>query len=1570
MNRPESHKENARMIARPTAGHALRSPRRGALRTTFAFACALGAWLLLAAAPAAAKVIHQSEGSFDGSGRPTLESFAGLLPSAAADQASGDVWVTEAKFFGAVGKADAVDKFNAKGEYAGVQITGEGTPQGEFAFGLGEFPGIAVDNTASGPNKGDLYLSDTGNGVVDRFSDSGAFQCQITGKKPVSVEEIAHECNGAAGSEPTGGPAGIEPAGLAVNAVGDIYVADRAHEAIDVFGPSGEYKERITGSHLGNLATIALDSAGNLYVDNFSENVVEFDSSGHFVSVIDEGNSPEGVAVDPESEHLYVGVEQENPATDEQENAIAEYEPSGALLDVFAPLSQGGFGISYLGLAVGPAGKLYAAEPWNNTVGNKVFIYGPARVVPSVTTQAATGVEDTAATLHGHVDPEAAHGGGAVESCQFEYGLTMAYGETAPCTPAPNYTSPVDVSAHITGLQPASTYHFRLEAANANGVPGTGEDETLTTPGAPSVDFETTEALTSSVTFKAKINPEGYDTTCQVQYVTDATFQQSQWASATTVPCRPEDLGSGFGDVTVKFKVTGLARAATYDYRFLATNQAGSSAGAPSTFETYGVRKLSLDVLKSSRRFNEGFPNEAWEAGEPETQAGGHPYEVVADVIMSHTTEFSHCSESYVENGACGEGEELEIVNNTALNTKDIHVELPPGVIGNPTAVPECSRYLVELEECPSDTRVGTVEVWVDFPLGRYNEVWVLPEENENGNATYYDTGLYNIEPAEHVPAEFGAFIEGHAPVWIPFHVRTGGDYGISADSINITAAGGGIARVRTRVWGVPADPAHEAEVNEGCPPDRLKHCADTGPEVPLLTTPTSCAGPQTVTASADSWGEPGQYVKKTIEIEGFTGCNQLQFKPTLEALPTTNVADSPSGLHVDLHVPQDLNTTTGFEDPKGLATADLKDAKVTLPPGLTVNPASASGLAACSSAQIELHGPEAPQCPDAAKIGRVEVDTPLVNHPLPGAVYVATPYDNPFNSLLAIYVVVNDPTTGVIVKLAGHIEANPETGQLTTTFDESPQLPFEDFKLEFFGGSRGVLRTAPTCGTYASESVLTPWSAPESGPPATWSDPFQITSAPGGAPCPAKAAEEPDSPSFSAGTETPTAGSYSPFVLHLSRADDSQELTGINTVLPPGLTAKLAGVAECSDSAIEAARNETGRQEQESPSCPAGSEVGTVNVGAGAGPAPYFAQGRVYLAGPYKGAPFSLAIITPAVAGPYDLGTVVVRAALFVNPETAQVTVKSDPIPTILDGIPLDVRSIEVKIGRPGFTLNPTSCEKMSVGGEALSILGQSAVLSDPFQVGGCEALGFKPRFSVSTSGKTSRADGASLHVTLTYPNVAQGTQANIKSVHVELPKVLPSRLSTLNHACVESVFDQNPAGCPSLSKVGSARAMTPLLAVPLEGPAYFVSRGGQKFPELVVVLQGDGITIDLHGETFISSAGITSSTFRTVPDQPITSFELTLPEGTDSALAANENFCAATKTVLVKRRVTVRVKGHKKTVTRKIKTTVTAPLIMPTTLTAQNGAVLTQSTKISVVGCSRAKTKPKKSRHGKGRK
>ena len=1502
-----------------------------------ALACALCACLATVAVPAAATVIHNKEGSFNGSERPTLGAFSYFLPSVAVEESTGDVWVTESKIFGFYGNAFAVDKFNAKGEYAGVQLTGAGTPQNEFSFGAGFAAAIAVDNTASGPRRGDLYVSDTGNGVVDRFSDSGTFECQITGRAPSTAEEIAHECNGAAGSLTPDGS--IEPAGLAVDSVGDLYVADHAHTAIDVFSPSGEYKRQIKDFHLGSLGTIALDSAGNLYVTNFNETIVEFDSSGNFAKIVNEGDEPVGVAVDPRSDNLYVGIDREPHGSAENEEAsaeaIAEYNPSGALLDIFGSRLFTYQSESFSGLGVGPTGEVYAAE-FFNLHGANVQIYSADIIVPTVTTEVATAVEENTATLQGHVDPDAVHGGGEVTSCQFEYGPTDAYGLTAPCTPGPSYSSPTDVSAAIAGLKPASTYHFRIEAANSNGIPSYGEDETLTTHGPPTVDYETVETLTSSAKFKAKVDPWGSDTSCQLQYVTDASFQESAWTHATTVPCSPQDLGSGFGDVTFKFTVTGLARETTYHYRFLASNHVGSSSGADQTFETFAITKFTVESFKSGH-VNPSANGSGWEPGELDSQAGAHPYEVASTIEFSPTTVLS----SYY-NSNTQKSEETEFFNNTAPNVKDVNEPLPPGLIGNPSVTPKCNRYLVAAEECPPDTQIGVVEVWFDH--ADFRAPAVGSEEENRNRETPTEESLYNLEPAGNYPAQFGSFVEGNTGIWIDFHLRTGSDYGVTGGSLNVSSLGGPFWKVRVRTWGVPASAAHNSE--RRCRPGETS-CPSDLPLRPLLRNPTSCVGPETFTATADTWGEQGQYVSKSTEMPGFTGCGKTQFGPGLEAAPTSSVADSPTGLHLDVHMPQ----PEGCKEEAGtteceLAEADLKDAQVTLPAGLAVDPSSADGLQACSESQIgylpqqsaEAGRPQftpAPaECPEASKIGTVEVDTPLLGHPLTGGAYVAQQGANPFKSLLALYIAIYDPQTGVVVKLPGKIAADPVTGQLTTTFDEDPQLPFGDFKVDLFPGGRAALTTPLTCGSYAASGDLTPWSAPEGENATPLSPPFTISGAPGGAACASSEAQAPNAPVFEAGTASPVAGSYSPFVLHLKREDASQHFGDLNVTLPPGLIGKIAGIEQCPQAAIEAAQARShegeGASEVAHPSCPAGSEVGVVHVGTGSG-APYYVAGHAYFAGPYKGAPFSLVIVTPAVAGPFDLGSVVVRAALYIDPHTAQVTVKSDSFPTILDGIPLDIRSVNVDMNRKEFTLNPTSCNVMSVTGQESSTAGQTAALSDRFQAGGCTNLPFQPSFAASTQGATSKADGASLTVKVVQPP----GQANIAKVDLQLPKLLPSRLSTLQKACTAAQFEANPAGCPEASFIGTATAHTPILASPLTGPAILVSRGNAGWPDVEFVLQGEnGVEIVLDGATQIKNE-ITYSKFETVPDAPISSFETTLPEGPHSVLGTDQT-----------ERATSSLCGQK--------------LEMPTTITGQNGVVVNQVTKIALTGCSTVKTKP----------
>jgi hypothetical protein len=682
------------------------------------------------------------------------------------------------------------------------------------------------------------------------------------------------------------------------------------------------------------------------------------------------------------------------------------------------------------------------------------------------------------------------------------------------------------------------------------------------------------------------------------------------------------------------------------------------------------------------------------------------------------------------------------------------------------------------------------------------------------------------------------------------------------------------------------------------------------------------------------------------------------------------------------VHVPQ-----TAAKNPAGLAESALRDTTVTLPEGVALNPAGADGLEACSEGLAGFTGfnafnpgaepgvrtatftptalegltPGVSFCPGGSKIGTVKIKTPLLEHELEGAVYLASQNANPFGSLVAMYLVAEDQVSGSTIKLAGEVQLTG-TGQIVTTFKNTPDLPFEDLELHFFGGERAPLTTPSHCGTYTTQASFVPWDG--NGPVNTTSS-FNIEHGPNGSPCPG--ASLPFNPSLTAGTTNIQAAGFSAFTMTMSREDGQQSLQSVSLKMPPGLSGLLTGVELCPEPQADEGL------------CGPNSLIGETTVSVGVGNDPFSVKGgKVYLTGPYKGAPFGLSIVNPAKAGPYDLerdtskpnnpacDCIVVRAKIEVDPITADLTVTSDnegpyKIPTIIDGIPLQIKHVNVTVNRPGFTFNPTNCSPMSIGGTLNSVEGATDTLSVPFQATNCARLSFKPQFRVSTSGKTSRKNGASLHVKLAYPKLPFGSQANIAKVKVDLPKRLPSRLTTLQKACVDKVFEANPGACPAASRVGAATATTPLLPVPLSGPAYFVSHGGAKFPELIIVLQGYGVTVDLHSETFINKAGITSSTFRTIPDVPVGTFELTLPQGPFSALAANGNLCNAAKTVLVKRRVTVTVKGHRKTVTRKVRKTLPASLRMPTVFTAQNGAVIHQNTPIGVTGCAKKKTRAK---------
>jgi hypothetical protein len=822
-----------------------------------------------------------------------------------------------------------------------------------------------------------------------------------------------------------------------------------------------------------------------------------------------------------------------------------------------------------------------------------------------------------------------------------------------------------------------------------------------------------------------------------------------------------------------------------------------------------------------------------------------------------------------------------------AETTKDVAVELPPGFVGSTTAAPKCTLTEFAAHDCPVTSQVGSATVISNA---------AFLTEGTSGSA---DFSVYLLQPSEGNTAEFGFTLGGIGNVLAVASVRSGSDYGLHIALKDLPSELlPFMFGARLTLWGVPADPSHDAERSVrglGFVAAGETGVSSSAPLVPFLTNPTRCAGsPEVTSLSVDSWQSPGQFDEETSATPPLTGCDRLPFAPSLDVQPDRTQASAPAGYEVHLQLPQN-------ENPGGLATADLETAVVTLPQGVTVSPSAAEGLGACSPGQISLGSTSRPSCPESSKIGSVTIDTPLLEHPLEGSVYLARQGDNPFGTLLAVYLVAEG--SGVTIKLPGKVDADPVTGQLTVTFDNNPQLPFSDLRLAFKSGQHAALVNPAACGTYTTRSQLTSWS----GKTAQSESSFQITEGQNGSPCPTGAFN----PSFTAGTTSNQAGSFSPFTLAFSRSDGDQTLGGITLRLPPGLLGALKSVPQCPE------------PQASNGGCGPASEIGRTSVAAGAGQTPFWLGGKVFLTDPHKGAPFGLSIVVPAIAGPFNLGTVVVRAAVNVDPHTAQVIVTSDALPTILEGIPLDLQTVNMTIDRSGFMFNPTSCATMSVDGTISSTQGVSSTVSSHFQAANCANLPFKPKLTALTQAKYSKAGGESLHVKVT----SGSGEANIGKVRVLLPKLLPSRLTTLQKACPEATFNANPAACPAASVVGTGTAVTPVLAHPLTGPAYLVSHGGAAFPDLVVVLQGEGITLYLDGNTDIKH-GITSSTFNSVPDAPISTFDLVLPQGPHSALAANGNLC---KTALS----------------------------MPTTITGQNGARVTQSTRIAVAGCARHKAK-----------
>jgi hypothetical protein len=890
--------------------------------------------------------------------------------------------------------------------------------------------------------------------------------------------------------------------------------------------------------------------------------------------------------------------------------------------------------------------------------------------------------------------------------------------------------------------------------------------------------------------------------------------------------------------------------------------------------------------------------------GAPETQADAHPYDLAVDLTLNKRIALTQAGFEPIP----------------AEDMKDLAVELPPGVAGNQLALAQCASPVLLSGECAGSSQVGSLYVAI------------------SGTGGAHGSAIFNLKPDNGRTNELG-FKVNELVVHMPTTVRADSDYGLTNITPNIAAVLGAVDGVEANVWGVPGDPSHDHErVLEGFRTEEGRQQGGGSghpsalPPAAFFTMPSQCGVPLVFRIVADSWGHPGakladgspdlsdpNWKVATVTEPPMEGCETLQsFAPNVTVAPATTFADTPSGTTVEVSVPQG----EGLTSPTGLATPTLQNTKVTLPAGLVINPGQANGLGACQFSEDGVGTVGPPSCPGSSKVGTVEIETPLLPDKLEGNVYVLQ--SNPPD----LQLVVGVSGDGVNLKLIGHVDLNERTGQLTSTFDGTPALPFTHFRLTFSGGAQAALMTPPSCGVYSTTSDFTPWSSPLT-PDALASDAFAISSGPGGSPC---ASPLPFSPSLTAGATTDQAGGFTDFSLLLQRGDGQQRIAALQFKTPKGLLGMLSKVPLCQEPQAAAG------------TCSPEAQIGHTVVGAGAGPAPLYipepgqAPAPIYLTGPYKGAPFGLSIVVPVIAGPFNLGTVVVRAAISVDRSTSQLTISTDALPQILAGIPTDLRQIDAVIDRSGFMFNPTNCAPQAFSGTAQSAQGATAPISSPFQVGSCRSLLFKPDFKVSTSGRTSKANGASLDAKVVYPTGVLGanqasSQSNIASVKVDLPKQLPSRLTTLQKACTVAQFEANPAGCPVASRIGVVKAITPVLPVALTGPVYFVSHGGEAFPSLIAVLQGDGVRVDLVASTLISKAGITSSTFKQVPDVPIGSFEIYLPEGKYSALAANGNLCKS-------------------------------KLAMPTVFTAQNGAVIKQSTPITVTGCPKAKAAKKRSK------
>jgi hypothetical protein len=807
-------------------------------------------------------------------------------------------------------------------------------------------------------------------------------------------------------------------------------------------------------------------------------------------------------------------------------------------------------------------------------------------------------------------------------------------------------------------------------------------------------------------------------------------------------------------------------------------------------------------------------------------------------------------------------------------SVRNLKVDLPPGFIGAPTAVGECSQAAFTIGACPPSSQVGRFDATI-FAL----------------SSTYYfysiTVPVYNLSHPRGVISDLAFEVAGN-PVHIKASLDPADHYAILTEvpSINETLPP---FDQQLTLWGVPADHSHDSErCGLGGGGETSKECTTDATPKPFLSEPSQCESDNVMRLHHyDSWqntGDFGPEIDYTLPGK-MTECQRPRFEPEVEIEPTGKQANTPTGLDVHVKVAQN-------ENPNALATPPVKRFTVKLPEGMSFSPSFADGLQSCTLAEMKLGTNEEIQCPDASRIGEVTLHTPLLPKAAEGSMYLAAQGDNPFGSLFALYLVLHDTEErGALIKIPGKIEVDPNTGQITTVFNDTPQFPFDDLTLKFRSGPRAPLVSPPSCGKQTIGVEVASYAQPNN--PVDASNTYDVTEGPNGTPCPPDAADRTFTPKFSGGTLNPVAGAYSPFLFRLSREDQEQELSQVTTILPPGLVAKIAGIPFCPDQAIASISTAegTGASELAHPACPAASQIGTVSAGLGAGPGPNYFPGKVYLSGPYKGAPLSLAIVAPGLAGPFDLGNVVVRVALYVNSENAQVKAVSDPFPTILHGVILRVRDVRLRMDRPQTTINPTNCSPMSVNGLISGTGGALFSAADPFQVGSCSDLSFKPNLAFRLFGGTHRGSHPKFKATLTMPNGG----ANIASASVALPHSEFLDQSHIGTVCTRVQFAAgagNGTACPAASIYGTVSAKTPLLDETLTGNVYLRS-SNHELPDLVAALKGK-IDVNVVGRVDSINGGIRNS-FEMVPDAPVETFTLTLAGGNKGLLVNSRDICKA---------------------------------------------------------------------------